>query len=165
MDRRQFLRRILDGGGVLAGLLALGATLPAAAFWWRASRRRDGAEAWIDLGSAPKVPEGEWLRKTVRFERRDRWRREQASELIYVRREDREFTVLSAICPHTGCLVRRQDKGFTCPCHKSFFDTQGRSLEGPSPRDLDPLEWKVEKRRLKVLYQRFRPGVPDRTVL
>ena len=57
--------------------------------------------------------------------------------------------------------LRRQADGFTCPCHKSFFDGEGRAVDGPSPRDLDELEWKVERRRLKVRYQRFRPGVSE----
>ncbi len=149
----------------MAGALALGAVLPALAFWWRPPRRDGGEEQWVDLGSAPKIPEGEWLRKPFTFERRDRWRIEQARELVYLRREGKSFQVLSAVCPHTGCLVRRQQEGFTCPCHKSFFDAEGRSIEGPSPRDLDELEWKVERRRLKVNYQRFRPGVSERQVL
>ena len=33
------------------------------------------------------------------------------------------------------------------------------------PRSLDRLEWKVEKGRLKVNYQDFRPGVADSEVV
>lgn len=167
MTRRQLLRRFFGLWQGLAGLLALGAALPALAFWWRSSKGDDagGEETWIDLGSAPKVPEGEWLSKTFVYERRDRWRLEQARELIYLRRDGRTFTVLSAVCPHTGCLVRREGEGFACPCHKSFFDGDGRPVDGPSPRSLDPLEWKVEKLRLLVRYQRFRPGLAEPVVL
>ena len=161
MHRRRFLDLLWQA---LAGLLAAGAALPPLVFWWRSPPASDG-EAWVDLGSAPKIPEGEWHRKPFVYERRDRWRLEQASELVYLKRDGRNFQVLSAVCPHTGCLVKRQDEGFTCPCHKSFFDAAGRSVAGPSPRDLDELEWKVEKRRLKVRYQRFRPGVAKAVVL
>lgn len=162
MNRRSFLDRLWQA---LAGALALGAVLPALAFWWRSPSRDGDGEQWVDLGSAPMIPEGEWLRKPFVFERRDRWRIEQARELVYLRRDGRSFEVLSAVCPHTGCLVRRQRDGFTCPCHKSYFDGDGRAVEGPSPRDLDELEWKVERRRLKVKFQRFRSGVSERQVL
>ncbi len=161
MNRRRFLDHLWQA---LAGAFAAGAALPALVFWWR-SPPDGGGEVWVDLGSAPKIPEGEWLKRPFTFERRDRWRLEQARELVYLKRDGRSFKVLSAVCPHTGCLVKRQDEGFTCPCHKSFFDAQGRSLEGPSPRDLDELEWKVQKRRLKVRYQRFRSGIAETVVL
>ncbi len=162
MNRRRFLDRLWLA---LAGLFAAGAALPALVFWWRSPPAGDGVETWVDLGSAPKIPEGEWLSRPFVFERRDRWRLEQARELVYLKRDGRSFRVLSAVCPHTGCLVKRRDAGFTCPCHKSFFDAEGRSVEGPSPRNLDELEWKVEKRRLKVRYQRFRPGTSETVVL
>lgn len=161
LNRRRFLDRLWQA---LAGVVAAGAALPALVFWWRSPLAGD-SEVWVDLGSAPKIPEGEWLRKLFVYERRDRWRVEQARELVYLKRDDRDFRVLSAVCPHTGCLVKRRDEGFTCPCHKSFFDAEGKSVEGPSPRDLDELEWKVEKRRLKVKYQRFRPGISEMVVL
>ncbi len=171
MKRRRFLDHLWK---TLAGLFAAGAALPALVFWWRSPPTGDG-EVWVDLGSAPKIPEGEWLSKAFVYERRDRWRIEQARELVYLKRDGRSFRVLSAVCPHTGCLVKRSVsrsrasgatvKGFTCPCHKSFFDADGRSVEGPSPRDLDELEWKVEKRRLKVRYQRFRPGISETVVV
>ncbi len=161
MKRRRFLDHLWK---TLAGLFAAGAALPALVFWWRSPPTGDG-EVWVDLGSAPKIPEGEWLSKAFVYERRDRWRIEQARELVYLKRDGRSFRVLSAVCPHTGCLVKRREEGFTCPCHKSFFDAGGRSVEGPSPRNLDELEWKVEKRRLKVRYQRFRPGISETVVL
>ena len=162
MNRRRFLDRLWPA---LAGLFALGAAIPMAVFWWRSPSSGDAGEVWVDLGSAPKIPEGEWLSHRFVYERRDRWRLEQARELVYLKREGRSFKVLTAVCPHTGCLVRRQGDGFTCPCHKSFFDGEGQSVDGPSPRNLDELEWKVERRRLKVRYQRFRPGISETVAL
>ena len=82
-----------------------------------------------------------------------------------MRRAGESVEVLSAVCPHAGCLVRSEGDGFACPCHRSRFDAAGKPVEGPSPRPLDPLEWKVERNRLLVRYQRFRPGLPRREPL
>ncbi len=161
-------RRFLELWQALAALLAAGATVPPLLFWWRStstSGAADGVESWADLGAVRKIPEGGWNATGLELERRNRWRRDAVREVVYVRRRGEDFEVLSSICPHTGCLVRRQDDGFTCPCHKSFFDAEGNAVEGPSPRPLDALEWKVEKKRLLVKYQRFRPGLAERRAL
>ena len=138
MNRRSFLDHLWQA---LAGLFALGAAIPMAVFWWRSPTSGEAGDVWIDLGSAPKIPEGEWLSRRFVYERRDRWRLEQARELVYLKREGRSFKVVTAVCPHTGCLVRRQGDGFTCPCHKSFFDGEGRSHgepgDGGKPFDRD----------------------------
>lgn len=170
MTRRRFLE-LWQG---VAAFLAAGAAVPAFLFWWRSpvdgAPESSGGEApeageWVELGRLSEVPEGEWTRKTLTLERQDRWRRGSARELVYLRREDDEVKALSAVCPHTGCLVRPEGDGFTCPCHKSFFDTRGEAVDGPSPRGLDPLETAVEGRKVRLRYQRFRSGVAVREVL
>ncbi len=159
-------RRFLELWHGLAATLAAAVALPPLLFWWRSSRPAgDPASDWVDAGRVRKIPEGDWVETTLELTRRDRWRVESARELIYVRRDGDDIAVLSAVCPHTGCLVRRQGEGFTCPCHKSYFDPEGRPRQGPSPRSLDPLEWRVEKRRLEVRYRRFRPGIAQRQEL
>ncbi len=47
---------------------------------------------------------------------------------------------LSLICTHLGCIVARTAQGFSCPCHGSDFDDQGKILGGPAPKDLPWLE-------------------------
>lgn len=59
---------------------------------------------------------------------------------IYVYRERRSIKAVSAICTHLGCVVRKNEDGFTCPCHGSSFDRSGKVLAGPAPRDLDWLK-------------------------
>ena len=161
MTRRFFLHL----GKSLGVLLAAGAALPAALFWWRSARTDKPPEIWIDLGVARKIPQGEWLQKRFSFDRRNRWRQEVTEELVYLRRDDRRIRVLSPICPHARCLVRTTDDGFECRCHRSGFDADGAVLDGPSPRNLDALEWKVERGHLKVKYEEFRPGESEPEVL
>jgi len=154
-------RELLGHWATLPAAIAALAGWPAFRLWWRAARLRETAAAqWADLGPPSRIEEGRWLKRALRIERRNRWRLETREEAVYVRRAGEEVRVLSPVCPHTGCLVRRQDDGFTCPCHRSRFDETGRSVEGPSPRPLDPLEWKIERGRLLVRYQRFRTGGP-----
>ncbi len=49
----------------------------------------------------------------------------------------------SKICTHLGCEVEWHaiKKEFFCPCHKGYFDANGKNIKGPPPRPLD--EFKV----------------------
>jgi len=164
MTRRDLLLRARALGALFLASLAA----PPIAYWWRSSRS-GGAEtpgaSWVDLGSARKIPEGEWLSRKFVLPRFNRWRLDATEQMVYIHRQEREIKVVSAVCPHAACLVRPQDDGFACPCHRSSFDAEGQPLDGPAPRALDRLEWKVEKGRLKVNFQEFRPGVTDSQVL
>lgn len=42
-------------------------------------------------------------------------------------------------CTHLGCAVRPVGAGFTCPCHGSRYDGQGRPVAGPARRELGRL--------------------------
>lgn len=159
MDRRELLESVRSLLAAVFGALSL----PPLLFFWRSARVRDPAgKPWVDLGAASKLEGEHWQRRILSLERVNRWRRGVREEVVYLRRRGDEIAAVSAICPHTGCLVRLDSRGFSCPCHKSSFDREGRSLEGPSPRPLDSLECKVERGRLFVKYQRFRPGTKAR---
>jgi Rieske Fe-S protein len=58
--------------------------------------------------------------------------------------------------------LRAGAPGFNCPCHDSSFDTEGRRLDGPSPRDLDALGTRIEDGFVLVDFQRFKQGTPDK---
>jgi len=45
---------------------------------------------------------------------------------------------LSLICTHLGCIIKESETGFSCPCHGSKFDHDGKVIGGPAPR---PLRW------------------------
>jgi menaquinol-cytochrome c reductase iron-sulfur subunit len=155
MGRRDLLTSLQ---GALALLVAV-ASAPSLLLWWRSSRQRERQAEWTDVGPAGRIEQGSWQGRTLRRSARDRWREVTSEEAVYVRRGGETIEVLSSVCTHTGCLVRTQGDGFACPCHRSLFDAEGRSVEGPAPRPLDRLEGKVERGRLFVRYQRFRPGI------
>lgn len=58
------------------------------------------------------------------------------------RDEDGTVRAVSALCPHLGCLVQwnSAETSWDCPCHGSRFDRDGRVLQGPAVRDLEPRE-------------------------
>ena len=122
-------RELLESWQALAAAVAALAAFPTAVFWWRSSRPQEPpAGSWSDLGPPGGIEEGSWHRRTLSVERRNRWRLESRLETVYVRRNGDQLEVLSAVCPHTGCLVRREGAGFSCPCHRSLFDDEGRSV-------------------------------------
>ncbi len=43
---------------------------------------------------------------------------------------------LSLRCTHLGCIINAGSNGFTCPCHGSRFDSNGKVLKGPAAQPL-----------------------------
>jgi thiosulfate dehydrogenase [quinone] large subunit len=58
-----------------------------------------------------------------------------------------QVTALDAICPHQGCTVNFVSPavGFSCPCHGSRFDVQGKVVSGPASRDLAQIPVTVQQ--------------------
>jgi cytochrome b6-f complex iron-sulfur subunit len=77
--------------------------------------------------------------KIVRFNR---------DPVIVVHTESGQFKAFSARCTHLGCIVQfKTDEGaphFTCNCHQSQFDINGRNFAGPAPRPLTPLKVSIQ---------------------
>lgn len=53
------------------------------------------------------------------------------------------FVTLSLTCTHLGCTVEQNKDGFHCPCHGSYFDTDGRLLHGPASKSLTSLRIEI----------------------
>lgn len=66
--------------------------------------------------------------------------------VIVIRNGESDFTTLSAVCTHLGCLVKWEAATQTlhCPCHGARFDKQGRVLAGPPQTALPVFATHVE---------------------
>ena len=47
---------------------------------------------------------------------------------------------VSPVCGHLGCMVswNSAERTWDCPCHGSRYDRDGRAIQGPTVRDLEP---------------------------
>lgn len=53
------------------------------------------------------------------------------------------FSALSLVCTHLGCTVAEESAGFSCPCHGSQYDSQGKVTRGPASKPLRTLRVEV----------------------
>ena len=59
-----------------------------------------------------------------------------------VPRDERgDLHAVSPVCTHMGCLVEWEgdDRVWSCPCHGSGFDPDGRVLNGPAKKPLEEI--------------------------
>jgi Rieske Fe-S protein len=60
---------------------------------------------------------------------------------FFLVRRGANLFALSAVCTHRKCkLDAEADKTFSCPCHGSTFDADGKVTAGPAWRDLPAYE-------------------------
>ncbi len=119
VKRRNFLSLAALGSFVAAwGAALIGVLrLPIPSVYPEASPRfRIGRPDLYPLGSATRI----------------------AGRNVWVFRDEKGFYVISAICTHLGCIVDRSENQFSCPCHGTLFDAQGKLVSGPAP---GPLPW------------------------
>ena len=57
-------------------------------------------------------------------------------EKVYVFSDTDGIYAISAVCTHLGCVVNKEETGFTCPCHGSRYDLNGNVLKGAAPKNL-----------------------------
>jgi Rieske Fe-S protein len=55
---------------------------------------------------------------------------------------DGKLHVVSAVCPHMGCIVHwnTAEQSWDCPCHGSRFSKEGEVLEGPAINPLKKID-------------------------
>ncbi len=83
----------------------------------------------LRLGNASKFPSG-----TVQL---------MPDHKVCVFGTDDGIAVMSLVCTHLGCIVKKTKAGFDCPCHGSKFGPQGELARGPAPGALP--WWSVSK--------------------
>lgn len=72
---------------------------------------------------------------------------------IWVRRQaEDDYLAFSGECTHLGCAVDPPDDGgFSCPCHGSTFDRDGRVTGGPAGKDLRRFDIQLDDDELVIL--------------
>ncbi len=154
------------------GAGALGCTVlavPTARFLVSPATGGASAGHWIKTLPLEGLAEGQPKRVELVADRRDAWTLERdvvlgAAWLLRVG-PGSDVRAWSVVCPHLGCAILARAATFTCPCHDSAFDSQGRRLSGPSPRDLDSLDTRVEDGFVFVDFRRFRQGTPEKLAI
>jgi cytochrome b6-f complex iron-sulfur subunit len=71
---------------------------------------------------------------------------------VLVRTPTGELRAFSAICTHLNCTVQyRTDlTQIWCACHNGHYDLNGKNVEGPPPRPLDPYVVNVRGNQIVV---------------
>ncbi|MBX3225166.1 MAG: Rieske (2Fe-2S) protein [Labilithrix sp.] len=166
-SRRTLTMATVTGACALA-IAAAGPSLALALAPLQATRR---SGRWVRTVKLADLEEGVPRRVAVIDDRKDAWTIERGVELgsVWLVRRGDAVLAFSAVCPHLGCSVNavatpdaKGGGGFACPCHTSAFDPAGKRTSGPSPRDLDALETKIEDGHVAVDFRRFRIGVEEK---
>jgi menaquinol-cytochrome c reductase iron-sulfur subunit len=152
---------------IVAGSCAIGAAaaIPAAAFVAAPVGSSGGGGRWVRTVRLDQLKEGEPKRVAIIDDRRDAWTIEKGVELgsVWLVKHGDKVTAFSAVCPHLGCSVNAvADGAFSCPCHTSAFDPQGKKKSGPSPRDMDALATRIEEGFVAIDFRRFKIGVAEK---
>jgi menaquinol-cytochrome c reductase iron-sulfur subunit len=165
-DRRGALKTIVVGG---SAVFVGGAALPAVKLALAPALETTAAsDRWIKVGRLADLKDGEPKRVPVISDLTDAWTKYSRENLgaVWLIRDRDEVRAFSVTCPHLGCGIEKNEKGFGCPCHTSNFDGAGKCVAGPSPRDMDPLDTRVvgdaADRSIEVHFKKFRQGVPER---
>ena len=115
-ERRFFLKKLALGSSAIAGVLAVLGIMRAIVpkLTRDKSVYKIGAPADYPINSFTFSPQAE----------------------CFVFRDHQGVRAVSAICTHLGCTLEKNDSGFHCPCHGSFFEKTGKVRSGPAPRSL-----------------------------
>ncbi len=159
LSRRNFFRYAL---ALVGGLIGAGLGIPVVGYFTAPARAEPHQESWQILGAIDEFPLG--APQTVQFKHRikDGWETKEVDRGVWVvRTGEKDFTVYNPKCTHLGCIVgwHSQHQTFYSPCHGGVFALDGRVLDGPPPRSLDTLEWKVESGVLSCVYKDFAVGL------
>jgi menaquinol-cytochrome c reductase iron-sulfur subunit len=161
--RRGFLKLVTAAIGAAIGAIA---TIPGLRFLATPLTKEmvTGGEEPVRVASMDEVEPGKPMRANVVGQKHDGWLRQDSVKLgacWLTRSVTGQVRAFSTVCPHLGCGIDYNDKSekFECPCHGSFFDHDGRCVEGPAPRGMDELDVLTSGKDIKVRYRRFRLSI------
>jgi cytochrome b6-f complex iron-sulfur subunit len=120
LTRRDFLKLVRNGFLYLSGALVLGGLLR-----YLDHDANPAPQTEFDLGPASNFPLNS---RTIISE--------PPAMLLHT---DKGFFALSLVCTHLGCTVEKKEQGFTCPCHGSRYDEDGKVTHGPAEKPLKSL--------------------------
>jgi Rieske Fe-S protein len=68
--------------------------------------------------------------------------RYEGKRLAAYRDKDGNLRLMSAVCPHLGCIVHwnEAEQTWDCPCHGSRFACDGKLIAGPAEKDLERVD-------------------------
>ncbi len=71
---------------------------------------------------------------------------------LFFKTADNRIVALKGVCSHMECNIvyKPERHRFYCPCHKGWFDENGRNVEGPPPKPLEFFDYRVEGGKLIV---------------
>jgi len=121
LPRRNFLQLSAKLALGLAGILGLGGLVR-----YFSHEPAGQTPTSYDLGMAADFPASG---KLVRLD---------IPAIIYQTKDG--FKAYSLVCTHLGCTVEEDGEKFSCPCHGSQFDQEGRVLKGPATEYLPTLK-------------------------
>jgi menaquinol-cytochrome c reductase iron-sulfur subunit len=160
-ERRSFL-------GVIIGLIASGIAavlgLAIGRFTIEPALAGSNSELWVGAGPLDGIPEGKPVKRVVTITREVGWGLFTEAGSVWIIRNSDAITVFSAVCPHLGCSINTSAAagGFVCLCHQSSWNGVGVKVGGPTPRDMDTLEHRIENGELLVRYQSFKQGIAEK---
>jgi len=126
-----------------------------------------GKQRWVRAVRLDRLKPDEPTRVALIAEARDAFITEtkELGSVWLVRRGAGVFCI-SVVCPHLGCSVTAKAEGvFYCPCHDSSFTKDGKRDKGPSPRDLDTLDTKIEDGWVLVDFKKFRMATAEKVAV
>ncbi len=178
IPRRGFLTRATAFlVGAVVGLIPLAASV--VYFLDPITRRRKAVGAtgdaidqdgYIRITSQSALPEdGSPRAFKVVADLQDFWNKFPNSEIgsVFLRRdaESGNITCLNSRCPHLGCTVGYDsaEQRYFCPCHESSFDVDGKKSNDIPPRDMDPLDCKLDAEGMVLVkFVKYRAGIRER---
>src|SRR4026208_2171430 len=110
-SRRSFLGAL---AWIFAGIIGLvtGVSGVFYAIFPAFAKRGQEEEAWQAITPISQIPEGQPTRFTFNLVERAGWAETSVQQAVWVTRQGQNLVVFSAVCPHEGCTVDHQQKGF-----------------------------------------------------